>query len=113
MRETSPVPPAIASVCVTSGTQPQSVTCAVTCVEGERPIRGRQGFLRHADLKTALQLYALSDRDETRAGQGQFLSAMGITARVQSCGWEFWMPFLPTRRKEWRGRRDSNPRPLP
>jgi integrase len=42
-----------------------------------------QGLLRHANVKTTLQLYAQSDQDETRAAQGQFLNAVGLTARVQ------------------------------
>ena len=39
-----------------------------------------QGLLRHANVKTTLQLYARSDGDETRAAQGAFLGAVGIAS---------------------------------
>ena len=42
-----------------------------------------QGLLRHAKVQTTLDLYTQSDGDETRAAQGQFLNAVGLTARVQ------------------------------
>ena len=42
-----------------------------------------QGLLRHAKVQTTLDLYTQSDSDETRAAQGQFLDAVGLTARVQ------------------------------
>ena len=37
-----------------------------------------QGLLRHANIKTTLQLYARADREETRAAQGAFLTAVGV-----------------------------------
>jgi integrase len=42
-----------------------------------------QGLLRHSKIQTTLDLYAQSDGDETRAAQGQFLNAVGLTERVQ------------------------------
>ena len=51
-----------------------------------------QGILRHSKIQTTLDLYTQEDSDETRAAQGELL---------KRCG------------NEWRGRRDSNPRPLP
>jgi integrase len=42
-----------------------------------------QGILRHAKIQTTLDLYTQNDGDETRAAQGQFLDAVGLTARVQ------------------------------
>ena len=42
-----------------------------------------QGILRHSKIQTTLDLYTQSDGDETRAAQGQFLNAVGLTARVQ------------------------------
>jgi integrase len=43
-----------------------------------------QGLLRHANVKTTLQLYARSDGDETRAAQGAFLGAVGILQIAQA-----------------------------
>jgi integrase len=37
-----------------------------------------QGVLRHANVKTTLDLYSQEDSDETRTAQGSFLSAMGM-----------------------------------
>jgi hypothetical protein len=42
-----------------------------------------QGILRHSKIQTTLDLYTQSDGDEARAAQGQFLKAIGLTARVQ------------------------------
>ena len=42
-----------------------------------------QGLLRHSKIQTTLDLYTQSEDDETRAAQGQFLNAVGITQRVQ------------------------------
>ncbi len=42
-----------------------------------------QGLLRHSKIQTTLDLYTQSDSDETRAAQGQFMTAVGLTARVQ------------------------------
>ena len=41
-----------------------------------------QGILRHAKIQTTLDLYTQEDSDETRAAQGQFLSAVGMKATV-------------------------------
>ena len=42
-----------------------------------------QELLRHANVRTTLQLYARSDSDETRAAQGTFLGAVGISEAIQ------------------------------
>src|ERR1019366_801333 len=42
-----------------------------------------QKLLRHANVKTTLQLYVRSDNDETRAAQGTFLDAVGISEAIQ------------------------------
>jgi integrase len=42
-----------------------------------------QSILRHAKIQTTLDLYTQNDGDETRAAQGQFLSAVGLTGMVQ------------------------------
>jgi len=42
-----------------------------------------QGLLRHSKIQTTLDLYTQSDDDETRAAQGRFLNAVGLTQRVQ------------------------------
>jgi integrase len=38
-----------------------------------------QGILRHAKIQTTLDLYTQEDSDETRAAQGEFLTAVGIS----------------------------------
>ena len=42
-----------------------------------------QGILRHSKIQTTLDLYTQEDSDETRAAQGEFLSAVGMTTLVQ------------------------------
>jgi len=42
-----------------------------------------QGILRHSKIQTTLDLYTQEDSDETRAAQGEFLSAVGMTTVVQ------------------------------
>ena len=42
-----------------------------------------QGILRHSKIQTTLDLYTQEDSDETRAAQGEFLTAVGMTAMVQ------------------------------
>jgi len=42
-----------------------------------------QGLLRHSKIQTTLDLYTQSDDDETRAAQGRFLNAVGLTQTVQ------------------------------
>jgi integrase len=42
-----------------------------------------QGILRHSKIQTTLDLYTQDDSDETRAAQGEFLSAVGMTKTVQ------------------------------
>src|SRR6267142_2427643 len=37
-----------------------------------------QGILRHANIQTTLDLYAQDDGDETRAAQGEYLTALGV-----------------------------------
>jgi integrase len=41
-----------------------------------------QGILRHAKIQTTLDLYTQDDSDETRAAQGEFLTAVGMTTTV-------------------------------
>jgi integrase len=41
-----------------------------------------QGLLRHSKIQTTLDLYTQEDSDETRAAQGEFLSAVGINSAV-------------------------------
>jgi integrase len=41
-----------------------------------------QGILRHAKIQTTLDLYTQEDSDETRAAQGEFLSAVGMSTAV-------------------------------
>lgn len=38
-----------------------------------------QGILRHSKVQTTLDLYTQEDSDETRAAQGEFLTAVGMT----------------------------------
>jgi len=42
-----------------------------------------QGLLRHSKIQTTLDLYTQEDSDETRAAQGEFLTAVGMNATVQ------------------------------
>jgi integrase len=37
-----------------------------------------QGILRHARIQTTLDLYTQDDSDETRAAQGEYLTALGV-----------------------------------
>jgi len=41
-----------------------------------------QGLLRHSKIQTTLDLYTQEDSDETRAAQGEFLSAVGMNATI-------------------------------
>lgn len=41
-----------------------------------------QGILRHSKIQTTLDLYTQEDSDETRAAQGEFLSAVGMSTAV-------------------------------
>jgi integrase len=41
-----------------------------------------QGLLRHSKIQTTLDLYTQEDSDETRAAQGAYLSAVGLTERM-------------------------------
>jgi hypothetical protein len=41
-----------------------------------------QGILRHSKIQTTLDLHTQEDSEETRAAQGQFLNAVGISAVV-------------------------------
>ena len=40
-------------------------------------------IVRHAKIQTTLDLYTQEDSDETRAAQGEFLTAVGMNATVQ------------------------------
>ena len=42
-----------------------------------------QGILRHAKIQTTLDLYTQEDNDETRAAQGEFLTAVGMSTTVE------------------------------
>jgi integrase len=41
-----------------------------------------RGILRHSKIQTTLDLYTQEDSDETRAAQGEFLSAVGMSTAV-------------------------------
>jgi integrase len=41
-----------------------------------------QGLLRHSKIQTTLDLCTQEDSEETRAAQGSFLSAMGLSSGV-------------------------------
>ena len=41
-----------------------------------------QGILRHSKIQTTLDLYTQDDSDETRAAQGEFLTAVGMSTTV-------------------------------
>jgi hypothetical protein len=41
-----------------------------------------QGILRHAKIQTTLDLYTQEDSDETRAAQGEYLMALGISTNT-------------------------------
>jgi integrase len=41
-----------------------------------------QGILRHAKIQTTLDLYTQDDGDETRAAQGEYLTALGVPTRM-------------------------------
>jgi integrase len=41
-----------------------------------------QGILRHAKIQTTLDLYTQEDSDETRAPEGEFLTAVGMRTTV-------------------------------
>ena len=41
-----------------------------------------QGILRHAKIQTTLDLYTQDDGDETRAAQGEYLTALGVATEL-------------------------------
>jgi integrase len=41
-----------------------------------------QGILRHAKIQTTLDLYTQEDGDETRAAQGEYLTALGVATEM-------------------------------
>ncbi|MGB2623857.1 MAG: tyrosine-type recombinase/integrase [Candidatus Acidiferrum sp.] len=41
-----------------------------------------QGILRHAKIQTTLDLYTQEDGDETRAAQGEYLTAVGVGSQL-------------------------------
>jgi integrase len=41
-----------------------------------------QGILRHAKIQTTLDLYTQDDGDETRAAQGEYLTALGVATQM-------------------------------
>jgi hypothetical protein len=41
-----------------------------------------QGILRPAKIQTTLDLYAQNDGDETRAAQGEYLTALGVATQM-------------------------------
>ena len=56
--------------------RPAAVKAGVSIADGQR--FGLHN-LRHSKIQTTLDLYTQEDGDETRAAQGVFLAAMGIT----------------------------------
>ena len=53
---------------------------------------GQQGVLRHGKIQTTLDLYTQEDSDETRAAQGEFLNAVGMSTAVNYEMWvEMWV----------------------
>ncbi len=95
--------PLYASTFVADYLRPAAITAGVTILPGQRfglhnlrhslsnflvntakvQAKTVQGLLRHSKIQTTLDLYTQSDGDETRAAQGQFLTAVGLTERVQ------------------------------
>ena len=53
---------------------------ALIKLAGEKTV---QGLLRHSKIQTTLDLYTQEDSDETRAAQGEFLTAVGMNVTVQ------------------------------
>jgi len=41
-----------------------------------------QGIPRHAKIQTTLDLYTQDDFDETRAAQGEYLTALGVATQM-------------------------------
>ena len=41
-----------------------------------------QGILRHSKIQTTLDLYTQEDSDETRAAQGEYLMALGVSTNT-------------------------------
>lgn len=41
-----------------------------------------QGILRHTKVQTTLDLYTQEDSDETRAAQGEYLMALGVSTNT-------------------------------
>ena len=41
-----------------------------------------QGLLRHSKIQTTLDLYTQEDSDETRAAQGEYLTALGVATEM-------------------------------
>ena len=52
-----------------------------TAAGGRRP-KTVQGILRHGKIQTTLDPYTQEDSDETRAAQGEFLNAVGMSTAV-------------------------------
>jgi len=50
--------------------------------QGEVEPKTVQGILRHAKIQTTLDLYAQDDGDETRAAQGEYLTALGVSTQI-------------------------------
>jgi hypothetical protein len=41
-----------------------------------------QGIMRHAKIQTTLDLYTQEGGDETPAGQGEYLAALGVATEL-------------------------------
>ena len=54
----------------------------LACEQGEGRTEDRPGILRHGKISTTLDVYAQEDSNETRAAQGEFLTAVGMNATV-------------------------------
>ncbi|MGE5818420.1 MAG: hypothetical protein ACM37Z_10380, partial [Deltaproteobacteria bacterium] len=52
-----------------------------------RVLTGKHQGPSHARIQTKLDLYTQEDSDETRAAQGEFLTAVGMNATVQELMW--------------------------
>lgn len=50
--------------------------------QGEDRPKTVQGILRHAKIQTTLDLYTQQDSDKTRAAQGEYLMAFGVSTNT-------------------------------
>ena len=86
--------------------------CRRTLVDSAE-LKTVQSILCHAKIQTTLALYTQEDSDETRAAQGEFLSAVGMNQPCTNfCGLKFSVPIIPKRcvsqTKRFRGLLENN-----